>query len=138
MPRVPSTRAPRSALVAAIVVLPVLAGCVSNTPSGGTSAIDVESSATECKLASTTAPSGTLTFKVKNTGDDVTEFYLLGEDELRVVSEVENVGPGLTRDLVVQVPAGHLPHGVQAGHGRRGDQGRVHRHRLGRIDRPVG
>ena len=106
MPRVSSTRAPRSAIVAAIVVLPVLAGCVSNTPSAGTSAIDVESSATECKLASTTAPSGTLTFKVKNTGDDVTEFYLLGEDELRVVSEVENVGPGLTRDLVVQVPAG--------------------------------
>ncbi len=106
MPRVPSTRAPRSAIAAAIVVLPVLAGCVSNTPSAGTSAIDVESSATECKLASTTAPSGTLTFKVKNTGDDVTEFYLLGEDELRVVSEVENVGPGLTRDLVVQVPAG--------------------------------
>ena len=106
MPRVPSARAPRSAIAAAIVVLPVLAGCVSNTPSAGTSAIDVESSATECKLAATTAPSGTLTFKVKNTGDDVTEFYLLGEDELRVVSEVENVGPGLTRDLVVQVRPG--------------------------------
>ena len=27
-----------------------------------------------------TAPSGTLTFKVKNSGDEVTEFYLLGED----------------------------------------------------------
>ena len=106
MPRVFPTRAPRAAIAAAIVALPVLAGCVSNTPSAGTSAIDVESSATECKLAATTAPSGTLTFKVKNTGDDVTEFYLLGEDQLRVVSEVENVGPGLTRDLVVQVPAG--------------------------------
>jgi iron uptake system component EfeO len=106
MPRVATARAPRSAIAAAIVVLPVLAGCVSNTPGAGTSAIDVESSATECKLAATTAPSGTLTFKVKNTGDDVTEFYLLGEDELRVVSEIENVGPGLTRDLVVQVRPG--------------------------------
>jgi iron uptake system component EfeO len=106
MPRVPTARAPRSAIAAAIVVLPVLAGCVSNAPGAGTSAIDVESSATECKLAATTAPSGTLTFKVKNTGDDVTEFYLLGEDELRVVSEIENVGPGLTRDLVVQVRPG--------------------------------
>jgi iron uptake system component EfeO len=106
MPRVPSARAPRSAIAAAIVVLPVLAGCVSNAPGAGTSAIDVESSATECKLAATTAPSGTLTFKVKNTGDDVTEFYLLGDDELRVVSEIENVGPGLTRDLVVQVRPG--------------------------------
>ena len=106
MPRVSPTRGPGAAIALAIVVLPVVAGCVSNTPSAGTSAIDVESSATECKLAVTTAPSGTLTFKVKNTGDDVTEFYLLGEDELRVVSEVENVGPGLTRDLVVQVRPG--------------------------------
>jgi iron uptake system component EfeO len=106
MPRVPTARAPRSAIAAAIVVLPVLAGCVSNAPGAGTSAIDVESSATECKLAATTAPSGTLTFKVKNTGDDVTEFYLLGDDQLRVVSEIENVGPGLTRDLVVQVRPG--------------------------------
>jgi iron uptake system component EfeO len=84
----------------------VLAGCVSNTPAAGTAAIDVESSATECKLTTATAPSGTITFRVKNTGDDVTEFYLLGEDQLRVVSEVENIGPGLTRDLVVQVRPG--------------------------------
>jgi iron uptake system component EfeO len=109
MPRVPvtrDTRVARARIGVALVALPVLAGCVSNTPSAGTSAIDVESSATECKLTATTAPSGTLTFKVRNTGDDVTEFYLLGADELRVVSEVENVGPGLTRDLVVQVPPG--------------------------------
>ena len=106
MPRVPSTRSARPAVVLAIAALPALAGCVSNTPSAGGSAIDVESSATECKLTAATAPSGTLTFRVKNTGDDVTEFYLLGEDQLRVVSEVENVGPGLTRDLVVQVRPG--------------------------------
>ena len=43
---------------------------------------------------------------MKNTGDEVTEFYLLGEDGLRVVGEVENVGPGLTRDLVVQARPG--------------------------------
>ena len=61
-----------------------------------------------------TAPSGTLTFRVTNTGDDITEFYLLGEDELRVVGEVENVGPGLTRDLVVQAAPGHVLHRVQA------------------------
>ena len=30
----------------------------------------------------------------------MTEFYLLGEDGLRIVGEVENIGPGLTRDLV--------------------------------------
>src|SRR5207342_1428075 len=77
-----------------------------NTPSAGASAIDVDSSATGCTLTTATAPSGTLTFRVKNSGDDVTEFYLLGEDKLRVVGEVENIGPGLTRDLVVQARPG--------------------------------
>jgi iron uptake system component EfeO len=43
---------------------------------------------------------------VKNSGDKVTEFYLYGEDGLRIVGEVENVGPGLSRDLVINVPPG--------------------------------
>ena len=34
-------------------------------------------------------------------GDQVTEFYLLGEDGLRIVAEVENVGPSITRALTV-------------------------------------
>ncbi|HEY6570555.1 MAG TPA: iron uptake system protein EfeO [Candidatus Limnocylindrales bacterium] len=96
--------APRSLVALALVAVPLAAGCVSNSPTGG--AIDVESTATECKVASGQAPSGNLTFKVKNSGDEVTEFYLLGEDGLRVISEVENIGPGLTRDLVVQARPG--------------------------------
>ena len=66
----------------------------------------VESTAKECKVSASQAPSGTITFKVQNAGDDITEFYLLGDDGLRVVGEVENVGPGLTRDLVVQARPG--------------------------------
>ena len=95
------------AIALALVALPLVAGCVSNAPAGsGGGAIDVESTATECRLASVTAPSGTLTFRVKNTGADTTEFYLLGDDKLRIVGEVENIGPGLTRDLVVQAGPG--------------------------------
>ena len=52
------------------------------------------------------APAGTLTFDVTNTGSQVTEFYLLGEDGLRIVAEVENVGPNLSRELTVNAPAG--------------------------------
>jgi iron uptake system component EfeO len=52
------------------------------------------------------APAGTLTFDVTNGGDDVTEFYLLGEDGLRIVGEVENIGPALDRQLVLAAPAG--------------------------------
>jgi iron uptake system component EfeO len=100
----------RRAAVAAgsLVALAIGAGCVANTPaaSGGAPSIAVESSASACTVATTEAPSGTIAFRVTNTGDDVTEFYLLAEDGLRVISEVENIGPGLTRDLVVQVGPG--------------------------------
>jgi iron uptake system component EfeO len=108
MPRASDAPSPRRPLlVLGLAVLPALGACVSNTPAGATgNTIEVESSATACVLSATTAPSGTVTFRVKNTGDDVTEFYLLGEDKLRVVSEVENIGPGLTREMVVQARPG--------------------------------
>ena len=99
--------------LAAALTLPLLAACVANTPTvtatdaaGGGGPITVSSSADACDVSTTSAPSGTLTFTVTNTGDDVTEFYLLGEDGLRVVSEVENIGPGISRDLVVQARPG--------------------------------
>ena len=41
-----------------------------------------------------------------NGGSKVTEFYLLGEDNLHIVAEIENIGPGLSRDLVLNVAAG--------------------------------
>ena len=47
-----------------------------------------------------------MVFKVKNTGNEVTEFYLYGKDGLRIVGEIENVGPGLSRDLVVRAAPG--------------------------------
>ncbi len=43
---------------------------------------------------------------MQNTGSQVTEFYVLAEDGLQILSEVENIGPGLARDLVVQVGPG--------------------------------
>ena len=89
-----------------LVAVPLLAGCVSNTPAGGTGSLTVSSTATECTVSATTAPSGTLTFSVKNAGSDVTEFYLLGADGVQVLGEVEDIGPGLTRDLVVQAKPG--------------------------------
>jgi iron uptake system component EfeO len=66
----------------------------------------VSSTDSACDLSATEAPAGTLTFDVVNTGSQVTEFYLLGEDGLRIVGEVENIGPALNRQLVVNAPAG--------------------------------
>ena len=80
----------------------------SNEPSSGGKAgkITVESSADACELTADKAASGNVSFKVKNTGDEVTEFYLYAEDGMRIIGEIENVGPGLSRDLVVRAAPG--------------------------------
>jgi iron uptake system component EfeO len=83
-----------------------LSGCVSNATSGGASAVTVSSTSTQCSASSTAASSGTVVFSVTNDGDQVTEFYVLGSDEQRVVSELENIGPGLSRDLIVSLSPG--------------------------------
>lgn len=92
------------------LALPVLAACTDNTTSaagkGDDRTISVTSTDDSCDLSTDKAPSGNLVYKVKNQGNKVTEFYLYGEDGLRIVGEVENVGPGLSRDLVINVPAG--------------------------------
>jgi iron uptake system component EfeO len=72
----------------------------------GAGPVTVTSSDDRCELSTTKAGSGTLTFKVKNSGSKVTEFYLYAEDGKRIVGEVENIGPGLTRDLVVTAAPG--------------------------------
>ncbi len=104
-----------SLLLALALALPALAACTENAPAseeaGGDQAasarsLTVSSSDSACDLSATEAPAGTLTFDVTNTGGQVTEFYLLGEDGLRIVGEVENIGPQLNRQLVVNAPAG--------------------------------
>ncbi|WP_062296752.1 iron uptake system protein EfeO [Demequina maris] len=106
MPR-PALARPLAASGAVLAALAALAlsACVPNA-SADDATIAVDSSADACDVATTEVPSGTVVFDVTNTGDDVTEFYLLASDGLRIISEVENVGPGITRQLVVQVPAG--------------------------------
>jgi iron uptake system component EfeO len=101
-------------MVAALLAVPLLTACTENARGGGDAGsaatprtVSVTSTQDGCELSSTEAPSGTLTFQVSNQGSQVTEFYLLGEDGLRIVGEVENIGPQLSRELVVSAPAGH-------------------------------
>lgn len=105
----------RKTFVAALVALPLLAACTQNADTGSAGgsgdaadprALTVDSSADSCTLSATEAPAGTLTFDVTNSGDQVTEFYLLGDDGLRIVAEVENIGPSISRALTVNAPAG--------------------------------
>lgn len=96
---------------ALLVAVPLLAACTENTrgddaDAGDARTVTVTSTDDGCELSAVEAPSGTLTFDVTNDGSQVTEFYLLGEDGLRIVGEVENIGPQLSRELVVNAPAG--------------------------------
>ncbi|MCQ1951559.1 EfeM/EfeO family lipoprotein [Arthrobacter sp. zg-Y859] len=83
-----------------------LSGCTDNS-AGTSGAISVTSTADACTVSTESTPGGTIRFDVTNDGSEVTEFYLLAEDGLRIVGEVENIGPGLTRDLVLVAPEGN-------------------------------
>ena len=95
---------PRLAIGLAVGGALVLTGCEPNDPGDGT--IAVTSTDDSCDVAAQEAPAGTLKFSVTNDGSKVTEFYLLGEDGLRIIGEVENIAPGLERTLTVTAPEG--------------------------------
>ena len=96
----------RSIPILVVAPLVLLAACTDNETSSGSDTIAVTSTDDACRLSTTEAPSGNLVFDVTNDGSEVTEFYLLAEDGLRIIGEVENIGPGLTRQLVVTAGPG--------------------------------
>ena len=82
--------------------------------SSSADAIRVISTDTECIPERTTFDAGELTFEVKNDGDEPTELYVFGEGD-KVISEVENVGPGTSRTLTVDLAAGRYELGCKPG-----------------------
>ncbi|TDV45453.1 iron uptake system protein EfeO [Actinophytocola oryzae] len=92
----------RAVLVGALALV-TLAGCGTATPSEKTGgAITVSAGDDSCKVARTSSDAGNITFEVTNKGNRVTEFYLYAEGD-RIMGEVENITPGLTRRLIVEV-----------------------------------
>jgi high-affinity iron transporter len=101
-------RVPGAAVAtAAAAVLLVLAGCggSGSSPKAKAGAVGVTASDTACETTHASVDSGNRTFSVKNDGSEVTEVYVYGTGD-RVVGEVENIGPGTSRDLVVELPPG--------------------------------
>lgn len=91
------------ALFAALALTFPLAGCVENNADD---AIDVQAKEDSCQVAADSVESGTSTFSITNSGERVTEFYVLADDGLRVIAERENIAPGSTTDLTVQLEPG--------------------------------
>jgi iron uptake system component EfeO len=98
------------ALAAAGLLAPIgLSGCGDGGKSDDSAAaggpIAVKATDSACEVASTDAAAGTVTFKVTNHGGKTTEFYVYAEGD-RIMGEIENVTPGLSRELRVELPAG--------------------------------
>jgi len=115
------TRRPLAIGAAALVGLG-LAAC-GGEDGGSAGAADgkivVTATDTECKVARSEAAAGTVSFAITNSGSKINEFYVYAPGD-RVMSEVENIGPGVTRDLKVELPPGTYQTACKPGMGGKG------------------
>lgn len=108
----PCSTLPRRCFAVAVPVLitaGVLTGCGTDTSTGSARSVAVEATDDSCTVAETTLDAGRTTFAVSNKGSKTTEVYVYGESGgafTKVIGEVENVGPGTSRDLTVSLGAG--------------------------------
>lgn len=92
----------------ALAVLTAACGASDDGQGGGSPAADtIPVAATDdaCDVETSRLEAGTHEFAVTNNGSKITEFYVYAEGD-RVMAEVENIAPGLSRDLLVELPAG--------------------------------
>jgi iron uptake system component EfeO len=78
-------------------------GC-SGGNGGSSEKIAVTATDDSCEIAKTELKAGSHTFAVKNEGKQVTEFYVY--KGTKVVSEVEDIAPGTSRTMTVELAAG--------------------------------
>jgi iron uptake system component EfeO len=111
-------------LVVGAATLVGLAGCGGDTRSDAASngTISVTATDTECKVSKVEATAGAVKFSIRNTGSKINEFYVYAAGD-RIMSEVENIGPGLTRELHVELPAGQYQTACKPGMTGKGIRG---------------
>lgn len=80
----------------------LLSGCSTGSADSSTTVTGTDDT---CEIASEELEAGKIDFEFTNTGDDVSELYVLRENG-DVVSEVENVTTGTMRTLTVDLAAG--------------------------------
>lgn len=101
----------RSALASRLVLLvagaPLLgvAACGGDATTSPADVVPVTATDDACRVGDTELAAGTHVFRVRNEGSRVTEFYVYGSGN-RIVGEVENIAPGVSRDLHVTLAAG--------------------------------
>jgi iron uptake system component EfeO len=93
-----------------VVSTSLLAACGGDDDTGGTgaaaaAATEITATDTTCDVAKKDFSAGTTKFKITNNGTKVTEVYVYAPGD-KIVTERENIGPGTTAELTVQLSAG--------------------------------
>lgn len=91
-----------ASVLAASLALGSLTACADKVDESQSTNFTVAATDDACTVSGAEATTGTSTFEVTNNGEKTTEFYVYTSGG-RVVGEVENIGPGATRKLVVQI-----------------------------------
>jgi iron uptake system component EfeO len=92
-----------------LLATPLLTACGDSDPGADGATVAVEASDDACKVSDTELDAGPVTFEVTNKGSKVTEVYVYGEqggEFTKIISEVENIGPGTSRNLSVDLDGG--------------------------------
>ncbi len=102
-------RRPVPVAAAAVIVALVLVGCgtaASPTPAGSVAPGTVLVTTKEYSFtpSTLTAPAGSVTFRITNAGNETHEFEIFQGET--VIDEVEDIVPGISRDLTVTMAAG--------------------------------
>jgi iron uptake system component EfeO len=102
----PTSRVARSSrlrlAVPAILAIPLATVACADKDEDATS-YTVTATDDSCEVSSYEGTTGNNSFEVTNNGRKITEFYVY-TDGGRVVGEVENIGPGASRKLLVEIP----------------------------------
>ncbi|MFE9688683.1 iron uptake system protein EfeO [Micromonospora sp. NPDC005806] len=113
---------PAAAGVLAIAGLTGCGGGVDKQDAKTGGPIVVKATDSACEVGTTDVEAGQVTFKVTNSGSKVNEFYVYAAGD-RVMGEVENIAPGLSRELHVELPAGTYETACKPGMSGRGIRG---------------
>ncbi|SBT54755.1 iron uptake system protein EfeO [Micromonospora narathiwatensis] len=112
--------APAAAGVLAVAGLAGCSGDKKDAKAGGP--IVVKATDTACEVGETEIEAGQVTFSITNSGSKVNEFYVYAAGD-RVMGEVENIAPGLSRELRVELTAGTYETACKPGMSGRGIRG---------------
>jgi hypothetical protein len=98
-------------ILAALVVgtTGALSACADDAATSNGGGVAITATDNTCEVARTTFDPGAVTFSVTNKGGQTTEVYVYGENNgafTKIIGEVENIGPSLTRDLAVTLAGG--------------------------------